>query len=177
VILAILSADQQNNSVASASSFVGSSIEGLKGNMIHSSAFKTILVGDDGTSEAERALEVAISLAQSLSAKLIVLGVVGPPSPESQAEGYGLETVTQARERLKERLDLKIPASGQSGMEVITEIFEGKPDEVIIERVEQDSVDLVVVGRRDIARVRHWLEGSTSESLVRHCPVSVLVVQ
>ena len=153
------------------------SIEGLKGNMIRSAAFKTILVGDDGTSEAERAVEVAISLAQSLRAKLIVLGVVVPPSPESQAEGYGLVTVTQARERLQEKLDRKIQAGGQSRVEVITEIFEGKPDEVIIQRVDQDSVDLVVVGRRDIARVRHWLEGSTSESLVRHCPVSVLVVQ
>jgi nucleotide-binding universal stress UspA family protein len=102
---------------------------------------------------------------------------VEPPSSESQAEGYGLETVQQARERLKERLQGKIQASGQAGIEVITEIFEGKPDEVIIQRVEQDSVDLVVVGRRDIARVRHWLEGSTSENLVRHCPVSVLVVQ
>jgi nucleotide-binding universal stress UspA family protein len=145
------------------------------GNMIHS-AFKTILVGDDGTPEAERAVEVAISLAQSLGAKLIVLGVVGPPSAESQAEGYGLETVTQARERLKERLHRKIQASPRSGIEVIAEIFEGKPDELIIQRVEEDFVDLVVVGRRDIARVRHWLEGSTSESLVRHCPVSVLVV-
>jgi nucleotide-binding universal stress UspA family protein len=144
-------------------------------NMIHS-AFKTILVGDDGTPEAEQAVEVAISLAQSLRAKLIVLGVVGPLSPESQAEGYGFETVTQARERLKERLDRKIQASAQSGIEVIAEIFEGKPDEVIVQRVEEDFVDLVVVGRRDIARVRHWLEGSTSESLVRHCPVSVLVV-
>jgi nucleotide-binding universal stress UspA family protein len=145
------------------------------GNMIRS-VFKAILVGDDGTPEAERAVEVAISLAQSLEAKLIVLGVVEAPSAESQAEGYGLETVTQARERLKETLHRKIQASAQSGIEVITEIFEGKPDEVIVQRVEQDSVDLVVVGRRDIARVRHWLEGSTSESLVRHCPVSVLVV-
>jgi nucleotide-binding universal stress UspA family protein len=144
--------------------------------MIHSAAFKTILVGDDGTPEAERAVEVAISLAQSLRAKLIVLGVVGPPSPESQAEGYGLETATQAREKLKQRLHRKVQAGGQSGIEMSTEIFEGKPDEVIVRRVEQDSVDLVVVGRRDIARVRHWLEGSTSESLVRHCPVSVLVV-
>jgi nucleotide-binding universal stress UspA family protein len=146
------------------------------GNVIHS-AFKTILVGADGTPEAERAVKVAISLAQSLRAKLIVLGVVGPPSPESQAEGYGLETVEQARERLKEGLRREIQASTQSGAEVIIEIVEGKPDAVIVQRVEQDSVDLVVVGRRDIARVRHWLEGSTSESLVRHCPVSVLVVR
>ena len=70
----------------------------------------------------------------------------------------------------------KIQASAQSEIEIIAEIFEGKPDEVIVQRVEEDFVDLVVVGHRDIARVRHWLEGSTSESLVRHCPVSVLVV-
>ncbi len=144
--------------------------------MIPSAAFKTILVGDDGTAEAEQAVEVALSLAHSLGAKLIVLGVVGPPSPESQAEGYGLVPVAQAREKLKQKLERKVEASGQVGMEVIMEIFDGKPDEVIIQRVEQDSVDLVVVGRRDLGRVRYWLEGSTSESLVRHCPVSVLVV-
>jgi nucleotide-binding universal stress UspA family protein len=145
--------------------------------MIHRAAFKTILVGDDGTPEAERAVDVAVSLAQSLGAKLIVLGVVASPSPESQAEGYGLDTAIEARERLKERISAKLQSSGRPGTEVVTEIFEGKPDEVILQRVEQDSADLVVVGRRDVARVRHWLEGSTSESLVRHCPVSVLVVQ
>jgi nucleotide-binding universal stress UspA family protein len=143
--------------------------------MIPGAAFKTILVGDDGTPEAEQAVDIAISLANSLRAKLIVLGVVAPPSAESQAEGYGFELVAQARETLKEKLGRKIQAS--PGTEVVTEIFEGKPEEVIIQRVEQDSVDLVVVGRRDVAQVRHWLEGSTSEGLVRHCPVSVLVVQ
>jgi nucleotide-binding universal stress UspA family protein len=140
------------------------------------SAFNTILVGDDGTPEAERAVDVAISLAQSLRAKLIVLGVVSPPSAESQAEGYGLETATHARERLDKKLHGKIQGGAQAGIEVVTEIFEGNPDEVIVQRAEQDSVDLVVVGHRDISRVRHWLEGSTSESLVRHCPVSVLGV-
>jgi len=144
--------------------------------MMSLAVFKTILVGDDGTAEAERAVDVAILLAQSLNVKLIVLGVVAPSSPESQAEGYGLETVPGARQALEEKLRRKVQASRKSGTEVAIEILEGKPDEVIVQRAEQDSVDLVVVGRRDIARVRHWLEGSTSESLVRHCPVSVLVV-
>ncbi len=138
--------------------------------------YKTILVGDDGTPEAERAVDVAISLAQSLNAKLIVLGVVAPSSAESQAEGYGLETVPKARQKLEEKLRRKVQSRVPSGIEAIIEIFEGKPDEVLIQRAEEDSADLVVVGRRDIARVRHWLEGSTSESLVRHCPISVLVV-
>lgn len=138
--------------------------------------YKTILVGDDGTPAAERAVAAAVSLAESLHAKLIVLGVVPPPSPESQAEGYGLEAVPQARARLEERLSHSVEANEKSGAQVVIEIFQGKPEEVIIQRAEENSADLVVVGRRDIARVRHWLEGSTSESLVRHCPVSVLVV-
>lgn len=138
--------------------------------------YKTILVGDDGTPEAERAVDVAISLAQSFNAKLIVLGVVAPASAESQAEGYELETVLQAGQKLEEKLNHKVQGNKQSGIDAIVEVFEGKPDEVIVQRAEENSVDLVVVGRRDIARVRHWLEGSTSESLVRHCPVSVLVV-
>ncbi len=143
--------------------------------MIPGAAFKTILVGDDGSPEAEQAVDTAISLASSLGAKLIVLGVVVPPSAESQAEGYGFEPVARAREKLTEKLGRKIQAT--PGTEVVMEIFEGKPEEVILQRVGQDSVDLVVVGRRDVAQVRHWLEVSTSESLVRHCPVSVLVVQ
>jgi nucleotide-binding universal stress UspA family protein len=139
--------------------------------------YKTILVGDDGTPEAERALDVAIALAQSLGAKLIVLGVIAPPSPESEAEGYGLETAPQARQRIETKLLGKVhTAINRSGIEVAVEILEGKPDEVIVKRAEEDSADLVVVGRREIGRVRQWLEGSTSESLVRHCPISVLVV-
>jgi nucleotide-binding universal stress UspA family protein len=140
------------------------------------SIFKTILVGDDGTPEAERAVDVAISLAENLNAKLIVLGVVAPSSAESQAEGYGLEPVAQARQELEAKLHRKVQAGARPGIEAVIEVFEGKPDEVIVQRAEEDSADLVVVGRRDIARVRHWLEGSTSESLVRHCPISVLVV-
>lgn len=144
--------------------------------MLSESIYKTILVGDDGTPEAERAVDVAISLAQSLNAKLIVLGVVAPPSAESQAEGYDLETVPQTREKLEGELRRKVQSRVPSSLKAIIEIFAGKPDEVIVQRAEDNSADLVVVGRRDIGRVRHWLEGSTSESLVRHCPMSVLVV-
>jgi broad specificity phosphatase PhoE len=43
-------------------------------------------------------------------------------------------------------------------------------------RVRQGPIDLVVVGHRKIGRLRSWLEHSTSEGLVRRCPVSVLVV-
>jgi nucleotide-binding universal stress UspA family protein len=140
------------------------------------SSFQTIVVGDNATPEAERAVAVAMSLGQQLKAKVILLGVLTPPSAESQAEGYGVTSSVAARKKLEEHLEHTAQAGRQSGIDVVTRIVEGLPEASIEKIAEQDGADLIVVGHRHIGRVRTWLEGSTSESLVRRCPVSVLVV-
>jgi nucleotide-binding universal stress UspA family protein len=138
--------------------------------------FQTILVGDNGTPEAERAVAVAMSLAEKLKARLILLGVVPPPSAESQAEGYGLTSTAAARKRLEDHLENTAQSGRRSGINVVVEIVEGLPEASLEERAEQDGADLIVVGQRHISRIRAWLERSTTECLVRRCPVSVLVV-
>jgi nucleotide-binding universal stress UspA family protein len=138
--------------------------------------FQTILVGDNGTPDAERAVAVAMSLGEKLKAKVILLGVLAPPSAESQAEGYGVTNCAGERKRLEEHLERAARAGRQSGVDVVVEIVEGVPDESIERRAEQDAADLIVVGHRQVGRIRRWLEGSTSATLVRRCPVSVLVV-
>jgi nucleotide-binding universal stress UspA family protein len=140
-------------------------------------SFKSILVGDDGSPEAAQAVAVAMSLGEKLGAKVILLGVVPPPSAESQAEGYGLTSSSDAREKLQEQLEGTAQTGRQTGIDVAVEIVEGTVDSSIEEVAQRTGVDLIVVGRRHMSRMRHWLEGSTSESLVRRCPVSVLVVQ
>jgi nucleotide-binding universal stress UspA family protein len=140
------------------------------------SSFQTIVVGDNATPEAERAVAVAMSLGQQLKAKVILLGVLAPPSAESQAEGYGVTNSVAARKNLEEHLEHAAQAGRQSGIDVVTRIVEGLPEASIEKIAAQDGADLIVVGYRHIGRVRTWLEGSTSESLVRRCPVSVLVV-
>lgn len=144
--------------------------------MNESSAFQKILVGINGTPEAERAAEVAVSLARDLRARLILLGVLAPLSPETQAEGVGLEKAMDARTRLEERLNITLATARELGIDVVAETIEGDPEKEIEQRAEQGLVDLIVVGHRDIARVRRWLEGSTSETLVRTSRASVLVV-
>ena len=139
-------------------------------------SFQTILVGDNGTPEAEQAVAVALSLGEKLKAKVILLGVLAPPSAESLAEGYGLPNPMEARKNLQAHLERRAEAGRQSGINVVAEIGEGMPEAAIEKRADNGGADLVVVGHRDIGRVRTWLEGSTSESLVRRCPVSVLVV-
>ena len=139
-------------------------------------AFKTILIGDNGAAEAERATDVAISLAISLKAKLIVLGVLTPPSAESQAEGYGLDSSAKARKMLDEKFSHLQELGRQGGISIVTEIVEGDPEEMMERRAEEEDADLIVVGHRDVTRVRRWLEGSTSETLVKKSKTSVLVV-
>jgi nucleotide-binding universal stress UspA family protein len=139
-------------------------------------SFETILVGDNGTPEAERAVAVAMSLGEKLKAKVILLGVLPPPSAESQAEGYGLDSRAAERSKLAEHLEHAAQAGRQRGVDVVAEIVEGMPEASIEERADQGRADLVVVGHRHISRMRTWLEGSTSEGLVRRCPVAVLVV-
>jgi nucleotide-binding universal stress UspA family protein len=144
--------------------------------IVGNQVYKTILVGADGTPEAGRALHVAILLARSLKARAVVLGVIPPASPESQAEGYGLEIDDAKRSRMEQALRQEIQALGNAEGEVTLEICGGRPDETILRKAAQYDADLIVVGRRDVSRIRHWLEGSTSESLVRKCVVSLLVV-
>ncbi len=65
----------------------------------------------------------------------------------------------------------------KDGISITTEIVEGDPEEMIERRAEAGDVDLIVVGHRDVTRVRRWLEGSTSETLVKKSKTSVLVVR
>lgn len=138
--------------------------------------FQNILVGANGTPESDHAVKIAISLAKSLQARITVIGVIAPLSPETQAEGVGLEEASSAHERLEKQLYSAKMTADELQVDLRTEIMEGDPEKKIEEAAERESTDLIVVGHRDIARVRRWLEGSTSESLVRSSPTSVLVV-
>lgn len=140
-------------------------------------AFKTIMTGDNGTPAAERAVNVAFSLAAALRAHLVVVGVLTPPSAESQAEGYGMDSGAKARTMLEEKFSRLEQMAQTKNVSLATEIVEGDPEEMIEQRAEAEGVDLIVVGHRDVTRVRRWLEGSTSETLVKKSKVSVLVVR
>lgn len=143
---------------------------------MHSSPFRRILVGANGKPESERAVEVAISLAKSLGAQVIVLGVIAPLSAETQAEGVGLEEASNAYVQIQEQVRKIAAAAHDLGVDMVSEVVDGDPEKEIESKSDEVSADLIVVGHRDISRVRRWLEGSTSEKLVQTSKASVLVV-
>jgi nucleotide-binding universal stress UspA family protein len=139
--------------------------------------FRSILVAYDGTPAASRIVDTAMSLAQNVGAKLIVLGIVPPLSAEASAEGWGLEKEQKFRPHLETEMSRLTAQANKLAVEIRTEIVSGNPDETIEQRARAEDVDLVVVGHRTITRVRRWFEGkSTAEGLVSSAKTSVLVI-
>ncbi len=55
-------------------------------------------------------------------------------------------------------------------------LAEGRPADAILRTIEQDGIDLVVVGARGLHAVERLLLGSTSEQLLTQAPCSVLIM-
>jgi nucleotide-binding universal stress UspA family protein len=138
--------------------------------------FGKIIVGSNGSAESEHAVEVAVSLGECLGAKVVLLGVIAPASAESRAEGYALDNPAEAKRKLATQLARIVEAAQARGVDVVTEVVEGDPEKQIEKHASDEHADLIVVGHRDVSRLRHWLERSTSETLVKRAKTSVLVV-
>ncbi len=141
-----------------------------------SGIFEKIIVGSNGAPEAEHAVEIAISLAERIGAKVILLGVVPPPSAESQAEGYGLDDPEAVKRRLTAQLERLVESAKKRGVEIVAEVDKGDPEKLIEQHASKEKANLIVVGHRNVSRLRHWLERSTSEALLRKAKTSLLVV-
>jgi nucleotide-binding universal stress UspA family protein len=140
----------------------------------HSPQFRRILVGYDGSAQADRAIDVALSLAQCLDARVVVFAVARPPEPATSVE---LEAfLDDAREHYEEGFK-KVRAKAEAhNVDLVSEIAVGHPAEQIIHRAEMDKIDLIILGRRGTSIFERLILGSISARVLRyaHCPVMVV---
>jgi len=138
------------------------------------SQFKKILVGFDGSEQAEKAVETALALASSLDSRLLVFSVARPPEPATMVELDAM--LEDAREHFEEKFKGIRQRAKDLEVELETDIAVGHPIEQIVHRAELDHIDLIILGRRGTSRFEKMLVGSTSEKVLRyaHCPVMVV---
>jgi nucleotide-binding universal stress UspA family protein len=138
------------------------------------SQFKKILIGYDGSGQADKATESALALAQSLDAKVLLFAVARPPEPATMVEVDAM--LDDAREHFEEQFKKITQRAKDLEVEFETAIAVGHPVEQIVHRAETDHVDLIVLGRRGKSRWEKMLVGSTAEKVLRyaHCPVMVV---
>jgi nucleotide-binding universal stress UspA family protein len=136
--------------------------------------FQTVLVAWDGSPQAEHSLEVALSLASSTGARVVVLAVIRPPEPAESAELNAV--LEEARERYERNFASMHERAKEAGVALETEVAVGHPAEQIIHKAETAQASLIVMGRRSHTVFHRWMLGSNSERVVRsaYCPVMVV---
>lgn len=142
--------------------------------------FRRIAVATDGSETASAALEVAIDLARTYSAELLVVAVAplapvfSSPSEPLVPTPLPVNPVPQYREIV----DAAVARARAEGLEAVTGVCEEGPVvEEILAQVANHGSDLLVVGSRGHSAALRLLVGSVSTGLVTHAPVPVLVVR
>ncbi|WP_327053653.1 universal stress protein [Halomicrococcus gelatinilyticus] len=134
--------------------------------------YDRILVPTDGGTATREAAKHAIDVAGKYDATVHALYVVGTDrleragSSRDELEAEGRE----ATEAIAER-------AGDEGVEFVTAIEEGRPSDRIFEYVDDNDVDLVVMGTHGRTGVGRVLLGSVAERVIRRSEVPVMAVR
>jgi nucleotide-binding universal stress UspA family protein len=149
---------------------------------------QTVVVGYDGTSSAQAALERAVEIARGFGSTVVVADILSPQPVPMVSGAFGLtpyysdvgdtaerlheldETILQQhRERVESLFaDIGIPHEFASTI--------GAPVEEIVSVAERYHADLIVVGTRDPGFFERLLGGSVSQGVARRADCDVLIV-
>jgi len=133
-----------------------------------------ILVAYDGSPHAEHAMNVALSMAGDMKAKLFVISVIRPPEPAESAEFHAV--VDEGREKYEKSYIPIRELARQKDIELETEVVVGHPAEQIIHMADKMQASVIVMGKRSHTILHRWMIGSNSERVLRyaHCPVMIV---
>ena len=107
-----------------------------------------ILVAYDASPHSEHAVNVALSIAGDMKAKLLVLAVVHPPELAESAEFNAV--LEDARERYERSFAPIREQARQKDIDLETDIVVGHPAEQIIHRAETIQASLIVIDRKSV---------------------------
>jgi nucleotide-binding universal stress UspA family protein len=138
--------------------------------------YRKILIANDGSEGAARALATSIALAKALSSELHMISVeelprlpetIGEVTEEKRLEGRRFEKVIhQAQAQAKHQ-----------GLKLRAHVVAGHAAPSVVELIVREGFDLLVVGSAGHSALYNRLIGSTTERLVELAPCPVLVVK
>ncbi len=143
-------------------------------------SYETIVVGYDGSGNADRAIAAAADEVAPDGTVHVVTGFHPESSarlarhlheiPEEFRYVYDpAATETQAQEAALEHLR-------ERGVKCAGHVVPDDPAAAIIDVAGREGADLVIVGSRGLGGVKRFLRGSVSARVATHAPMSVLIV-
>jgi nucleotide-binding universal stress UspA family protein len=138
--------------------------------------YRKLLIANDGSEGAQKALSTAIHLAKRFRARLHMLSVEELPRfPTTMDEIVEEE---QEASRIFEQVIAKAVAQAkESGVRIEAHVAAGHAVPTIVEFIERGGFDLLVIGYMGHSAIYNRLIGSTTDRLVELAPCQVLVVK
>ncbi|MFC4694671.1 MULTISPECIES: universal stress protein [Geodermatophilus] len=147
------------------------------------SAYRTVVVGTDGSESSLRAVARAGALAGACGATLVVACAHLPTEEDDRElsrardvlgdEAYQVVGSTPAEETVRHAGEV---ASEAGAGDVRTVAVLGSPVEALLDVVRREDADLLVVGNRGLNGIRGRLLGSVPADATRRSACDVLVV-
>lgn len=137
--------------------------------------YDDILLPTDGSPGAEAAIDHAVAQANQNSAVVHAVHVIEVTDMGDVTEDTG-NMQNKLRSSARELLEPILDAAEKAGVESVEAVVEGRPHEKLVDYIEDNDIDLVVMGSHGKTGLSRILLGSTAEKVVRHSPAPVLTV-
>ncbi len=145
-------------------------------------SLKKIAFCTDFSENSDQAFDLAFDLVQKYEAQLLVVHVVPPlvfPSPVMEdfiSEQANLQFYKDAVQRSAEQIETTYLQKMGDYKNAFIRVLSGHPASEILNFIDQEKVDLVVMGTHGLTGLAHFFLGSTAERVVRRANCSVLTV-
>ncbi len=141
--------------------------------------YKKILLPTDGSKFAEKAAKHAIWIADSSGAEVIVLNVIETSTlvglPAEDLIVRIKEILKEEGKKALENISNVLKESGRT-VKLTPKTKEGSPADVILKTINEENIDLVVMGTSGKTGLDRFLLGSVAEKVVKSATCPVLVV-
>jgi nucleotide-binding universal stress UspA family protein len=138
--------------------------------------FRKILIANDGSDGAARALSAAIKLAKEQDAELHMISVEELPRFPASVDEL-IEEKSEANHVYETVMSRAMAQAQAQGVKLTPHVVVGHPVSSISDFVASGRFDLLVVGYMGHSALYNRLIGSTTDRLVEHAPSAVLVVK
>ena len=140
--------------------------------------YERILIAIDGSYESELAFEKGVNIALRNNAELLLTHVIDTRALQSVAtfDTYIYEKLEQ---EAKDVLNDYEQQAREKGLTKVKQVIEfGNPKTLLARDIpEKEKVDLIMVGATGLNTFERLLIGSSSEYIMRHAKVDLLVVR
>ncbi|MFT8394972.1 universal stress protein [Propionibacterium sp.] len=141
-------------------------------------SYQQILVGIDGSEQADRAFDKACDLAKTMSAKVHVVQIFDRDRLVPSLYGGDVHFFEEETDRAKKVIETYVAKGKERGADIDGRVFTGSANYMLARHLpDKYAADLIVMGSTGLSTIERLLLGSRSTYVLRNAPCDVLIVK